>query len=72
MLNRSTKTALLMLALTLAVPLVGCRGQKPPAKEEHKPGDGHDHDEKEKKEKKEEHKPGDGHDDHGSATPVKK
>lgn len=58
------KTILLISALTLAVPIVGCRGQKAPPKEEHKPGDGHDH------EKKEEHKPGDGH-DHGSATPKK-
>lgn len=58
------QTILLVAMLTLAAPLAACRGKKP-AKEEHKPGDGHDHDEK-----KEEHKPGDGH-DHGSATPKK-
>ncbi|MBK6513535.1 MAG: hypothetical protein IPM79_09535 [Polyangiaceae bacterium] len=57
-----TKT-LLILSLALAVsPLGACREKKAPAKEEHKPGDGHDHGE--------EHKPGDGH-DHGSATPKK-
>lgn len=53
---------LLILAIALAAgPLSACR-EKKPTKEEHKPGDGHDHGD--------EHKPGDGH-DHGSATPKK-
>ncbi|NUP11854.1 MAG: hypothetical protein HOW73_37890 [Polyangiaceae bacterium] len=56
---------LLVLSLTLVLaPHVGCREKKAPAKEEHKPGDGHDHADDEK------HSPNDGH-DHGSATPKK-
>ncbi len=47
MLTMTKKLLALTLAATFSASLAGC----PPKKEEHKPGDGHDH-EKEEKEKK--------------------
>ncbi|MBK6517633.1 MAG: hypothetical protein IPG04_26830 [Polyangiaceae bacterium] len=60
MLSKLMKSLLILSLALAASPLGACREKKGPAKDEHKPGDGHDHGEQ--------HKPGDGH-DHGSATP---